>query len=104
MEHYYYCSLLDFFQQVKNAKTVLSFQAVQKQGHVQHQQKQGQGQILRGDLPQQHGRAGDAAVIQLHRRQKQHYAAGVDDAGQGQHQQVGQTQLFQLRQTLAPAP
>lgn len=31
MEHYYYCSLLDFFQQVKNAKTVLSFQAVQKQ-------------------------------------------------------------------------
>lgn len=31
MEHYYYCSLLDFFQQFKNAKTVLSFQAVQKQ-------------------------------------------------------------------------
>ena len=34
MEHYYYCSLLDFFQQVKNAKTVLSFQAVQKQHTV----------------------------------------------------------------------
>ena len=30
MKHYY-CPLLDFFQQFKNAKTVLSFQAVQKQ-------------------------------------------------------------------------
>lgn len=31
MEHYYYCSLLDFFQQFKYAKTILSFQAVRKQ-------------------------------------------------------------------------
>lgn len=55
--------------------------AEQKQRRIQQQKKQRQGVPLRRDLPEQHGGAGNAAVVQVHRGQKHGDADGVDDTG-----------------------
>ena len=81
---------------IESEERTLLFQSVQKQRHIQRQQKYRQCQPLRCHLGQKHGRAGDAAVIELDGGEENGHAHGVDDACRRQGKQIGQTKLFQL--------
>ena len=66
----------------------LPLEPKQKQWDVQHNQEKRQGERGGRQLGKQDGRAGDAAVVQLHRRNKQRYTDGIDDSGREKHQEV----------------
>ena len=68
-------------------RRTLAPQAVEKERHVEHNQKEREGNDPARNLGKQHRRARNAAVIQRDGREKQHHAERVDDAGDGQHQQ-----------------
>ena len=63
-------------------------EAEQQQRDVEQDQEEGQRQIVRRQLGEQDGCAGDAAVVQLYRRNKQRYTDSIDDARDQQHQKM----------------
>lgn len=73
-------------QRVDRKGQSLLFHAEKKQRRIEQNQKHRQGVRLRRQLPEEHGRTGDAAVIELYRGQKQCDADGVDDTGEKQKQ------------------
>ena len=66
----------------------LPLEAEQQQRDVEQDQEEGQRKIVRRQLGEQDGCAGDAAVVQLYRRNKQRYTDSIDDARDQQHQKM----------------
>lgn len=71
----------------------LPAEAVKKDRDVEDEKKQGKGVFIRSHEPEQHGCAGDAAVIQAHGSEKHRNADGVDNSGCGQQRIVTQIGL-----------
>ena len=71
-------------------------------GDVQKVQEQREGELGRSDLPQQHGGAGDTAVVQIQRAQEHGYAHGVDAASRHQQQKILSAQFFQFPEIMHP--
>ena len=66
----------------------LLFQTEQKDRDIQEQQEQRELIVIGRDLIQQHGRPRNAAVIQLDGVQEDRHAESIDDARDGQKEEI----------------
>ena len=73
---------------VQGKEGPLPFKAEQQKRDVQHQQEKGQAELRGRQLPQEYGRAGYAAVIEVHRGDEDGDPGGVYHPGDKQHEHV----------------
>ena len=72
---------------MQRERLTLTPEAVQEERNIEQQQEDGKRNIAACELRKQHGRAGDAAVVQTDGRKEEHDAERIDAAGDGEHQQ-----------------